>query len=259
METSPTSQSQEDAQVLLEVLVDSVASARSAENGGANRLEVCQNLFEGGTTPSAGLIQEILRQARIPCCIMIRPRGGDFCYTAEEFAVMEEDIRVAKNLGAYGVVLGLLTPDGQVDGERTRRLIDLARPMSVTFHRAFDMCRDAFEALDSLISLGVDRVLSSGQEASVFEGADLLRALIERAAGRLIVMPGGGIREHTVQRILNQTGARELHVSGSTTVTSQMAHRNTRVYMGKELRAPEFSWSVVDPNRIRHYRRLISP
>ncbi len=249
--------SQGPRRVLIEVLVDSVASARGAQEGGADRLEVCQNLFEGGTTPNAGLLTILQRIIEIPYCVMIRPRGGDFCYSPDEFAVMQEDIRVAKNLGAYGVVFGLLTPDGRVDRDRTRQLIELAHPMSVTFHRAFDMTRDPLEALEELITLGVHRILSSGQEASVFEGVERLSDWMKRAGDRIIVMPGGGIREHTVERIVRETGAREIHVSGSGTVQSAMEYRNNRVFMGKELRAPEYSWSVVDPNRIQTYRRLV--
>ena len=245
------------AGVLIEVLVDSVASARAARAGGADRLEVCQNLFEGGTTPSVGLIKAMRRAVETPMNVMVRPRGGDFCYSDDEFEVMQHDVQMAKELGANGIVLGLLQPDGTVDEERTARLVALARPLPVTFHRAIDMTRDLGEALEALVRLGVDRVLTSGGEATVWEGVDAIAALMERAAGRIIVMPGGGIREHNVQKVLARTGAREIHVSGSRTVESQMQHRNTRVFMGKELRAPEFLVSEVDPGRVARYRSLV--
>ena len=243
--------------VLIEVLVDSVASARAAQAGGADRLEVCQNLFEGGTTPSAGLLKALRAAVDLPMNVMIRPRGGDFCYSADEFEVMRHDIVAAKELGANGIVLGLLNPDGTVDAVRTAELITLAWPLPVTFHRAIDMARDLGEALETLVGLGVDRVLTSGGEATVWEGVDAIASLMERAAGRIVVMPGGGIREHNVQKVLARTGAREVHVSGSRAVESRMEHRNTRVFMGKELRAPEFLVSEVDPGRVARYRSLV--
>jgi len=243
--------------VLIEVLVDSVASARAARAGGADRLEVCQNLFEGGTTPSLGLLKAMRAAVDLPLNVMIRPRGGDFCYSDDELDVMRHDVLAAKDAGANGIVLGLLRPDGTVDEERTARLVALARPLPVTFHRAIDMTRDLGEALEALVRLGVDRVLTSGGEATVWEGVDAIAALMERAAGRIIVMPGGGIREHNVQKVLARTGAREVHVSGSRTVESRMEHRNTRVFMGKELRAPEFLVSEVDPGRVARYRSLV--
>ena len=149
--------------MLVEICVDSAGGAFAAERGGADRVELCDNLMEGGTTPSAGCIKVARRGLKIALQVIVRPRGGDFLYTADEFDVMREDIRVAKELGADGVVVGCLTAEGEVDRVRTEELIALARPLNVTFHRAFDMCRDARRALEDLISLGVDRVLTSGQ------------------------------------------------------------------------------------------------
>jgi copper homeostasis protein len=244
--------------VKLEVLVDSVESARAAKRGGADRLEVCQNLFEGGTTPSAGLIASIRRAVDLPMNVMIRPRGGDFCYSKDELEVMRHDIVTARELGADGMVLGLLRPDGTVDAEAIRPLIDLGRPMSVTFHRAIDMTRDLSEALEAIIGLGMDRVLTSGGEATVLEGLECVAALVRQAGERIVVMPGGGIREHNLQRILASCRPREIHVSGSCSVDSRMQYRNTRVPMGREFRAPEFVMSQVDPGRINRYRSLVS-
>jgi copper homeostasis protein len=243
--------------VLIEVLVDSVESARAAEAGGANRLELCQNLFEGGTTPSAGLINSLARAVSIPFNVMIRPRGGDFCYSDCEFEVMRQDVRIARELGASGIVFGMLAPDGTVDEVRSAELIGLGRPVSITFHRAIDMSRDLGEALESLVRLGVDRVLTSGGEPTVLEGVEVIASMVKQAGNRIVVMPGGGIRERNVERILQATGAREIHVSGSRTVESRMEYRNTRVPMGKDLRAPEFSHGQVDPGRIVEYRRRV--
>ncbi len=244
--------------ILLEVLVESVESARAAVTGGADRLEVCQNLFEGGTTPSAGLVTALHRTVPLPLHVMIRPRGGDFCYSEEEFEVMRQDLRILKGLGASGVVLGLLNPNGTVDTVRTAELIAMARPLSVTFHRAIDMTRDVFEALEALAELGVDRVLTSGGEASVIEGAEVIAEMVRRAGNRIGVMPGGGIRERNVERVLRITGAREIHVSGSKSISSRMEFRNPRVAMGRELRAPEFSHNGVDADRVVAYRRLLA-
>lgn len=243
--------------VILEVLVDSVESGRAAMEGGADRLEVCQNLFEGGTTPSAGLLAMLAREVSLPFNVMIRPRGGDFCYSGSEFEVMCQDVRIAKDLGASGLVFGILSPDGTVDTGRTAELMALARPLTVTFHRAIDMTRDLGEALEDLIGLGVDRVLTSGGEATVLEGVDAIAALVRQAGDRIVVMPGGGIRERNVEKILALTGAREIHVSGSRSVESRMDHRNSRVPMGRDLRAPEFSHNQVDAGRVATYRRLI--
>ena len=243
--------------VILEVLVDSVEAARAAQQGGADRLELCQHLFEGGTTPSAGLMEAVVAAVTLPVNVMLRPRGGDFCYTEAEYDVIRRDLRFAREAGAAGVVFGLLRRDGSVDRDRCAALIAAARPLRVTFHRAFDVTRDPFAALEELIELGVDRVLTSGQEASVFEGAELIGQLVQRAGDRIIVLPGGGIRERNVARILQQTGAREIHVSASGPIQSQMTYRNTRVPMGRELRAPEFTWNSVDAARVQSYRSLI--
>ncbi len=241
---------------VIEVLVESVESARAAVAGGADRLELCQNLFEGGTTPSAGLVAAVRDAVRVPINVMVRPRGGDFCYSDDEFDVMQRDVAGFKRLGADGVVLGILNPDGTVDAGRTARLVESARPMTVTFHRAIDVTRDVFEALETLVGMGVERVLTSGGEATVLEGVEVVAEMVRRSGDRIVVMPGGGIRERNVERVLRITGAREIHVSGSQSVPSRMEHRNTRVPMGRELRAPEFSHNAVDPARIAEYRRL---
>jgi copper homeostasis protein len=241
------------SKLIIEVCVDSVESAIAAEQGGADRVELCDNLLEGGTTPSAGAIAIARERLGIKLQVIIRPRGGDFCYSELEFAVMRHDVEVAKQLGADGVVIGMLTSDGEIDIERTRALIELAHPLSVTFHRAFDMARDPYRALEDLIGLGVDRILTSGQEPSVIEGLDLIAELVQLAGERVIIMPGGGT-ERNVHKVVTRSGVREVHVTGTTSVESAMRFRNQRVFMGGELRPPEYARLTTDPEKIRRLR-----
>ena len=243
--------------LVLEICIDSVESAIASQQGGADRVELCDNLLEGGTTPSAGTIALARKNIDIDLNVIIRPRGGDFLYSDVEFQVMEYDIEQAKQLGANGVVIGILNQDGTVDVERTRTLVGLARPLSVTFHRAFDVSRDPFEALEALVNLGIDRVLTTGQESSALEGLDLITDLVQTAADRIIIMPGGGT-ERSVQKVVAQTGVKEFHLLGTASVDSPMRHRNPRVFMGGELRPPEFTRVVTDANRVRAFRQAVS-
>lgn len=236
--------------IVFEVCVDSVDAAVAAERGGAARVELCSDLLEGGLTPSHGTIEVARARLGIKIMSMVRPRGGDFCYTEAEFDVMRHDVTAAKALGADGIVLGLLNPDGTVDRARTAELIALARPLPVTFHRAFDMTRDPFEAFDTLIALGVDRVLTSGQEPSVLEGIDLIAALVERAAGRIIVMPGGGITERTAPKIVRALKVGEMHFAALEPQPGLMQYRNPRVFMGGTLRPPEYTLDVTKPEGV---------
>ena len=235
----------------IEICVDSVEGAMAAQRGGADRVELCDNLMEGGTTPSGGCIKLARENLRLGLQVIIRPRGGDFLFSDVEFGVMAEDIRLVKALGADGVVIGCLTSAGDIDVARTAKLIDLARPMNVTFHRAFDMCRDPRQGLEELIRLGVDRVLTSGQEASVLEGLDLIRELHQQAAGRIILMPGGGLTVRNVKKIVDLSGVSEVHLSARSGVESGMQHRNGRCFMGGALRPPEFSWKTTDESAVR--------
>lgn len=236
----------------LEICIDSVESALAAEAAGADRVELCQGLIEGGTTPSPGTIRLTRKHTNLGVMVIIRPRGGDFLYTDHETDVMLEDIREAKAAGADGVVIGCLSADGTVDVEKNRALILAAQPMSVTFHRAFDVTRDPFEALETVIDLGCDRILTSGQEASVLEGADLIRELIAKAGDRIVIMPGGGITTRNVGKIAALTGAEELHMSCRRTLDSGMQFRNSRVYMGGALYPPEFARKIADTDGIRN-------
>jgi len=236
---------------ILEAVVDSVAGAVAAQQGGAHRIELCAALMEGGITPSAAIIELTRRHVTLPIFVMIRPRGGDFVYSDLELDVMHRDIELAKQLGADGIVLGVLHTDGSIDATRTKALIQTARPLPVTFHRAFDMVADPHYALDALIRLGVTRVLTSGQEATALEGTDLIADLVRQAAGRMIVMPGGGITERNIARIAQATGARELHMSARRSEDSPMHYRNPRVHLGGALHTPDYSRSQTSADRIR--------
>jgi len=198
----------------IEVCVECVESAVAAEESGAVRVELCSSLFDGGLTPSVGMITQTRKSVKIPVYVMIRPRGGDFCYTDHEFEIMKVDIDYAKRSGADGVVLGILTEEGDIDVKRTSELVALARPLFVTFHRAFDMTRDPNKSLHELIGLGIERVLTSGQERSVVEGIDLISDLVDKAGSKIIIMPGGGVTNRNIKKIVEKTGVKEIHVSG---------------------------------------------
>jgi copper homeostasis protein len=237
--------------ILIEVCVNSVVSAVEAEKGGALRVELCNNLLEGGTTPSAASIQLAGKILSIDLNVIVRPRGGDFCYSDIEFDVMKSDILAAKELGADGVVIGILDVDGRVDKKRTRELIDIARPMSVTFHRAFDMTADPFQALDDLINLKADRILTSGQKNTAEEGIALISDLVREAGEDIIIMPGCGITPENIERLVGQTGAKEFHVFAVKKVESPMTHRNSEAFMGAPVETSEYETSITDADEIQ--------
>ena len=238
--------------VAVEICVSDVPSAVAAHEGGADRVELCDNLGEGGTTPSAGAIALACRLS-LPIHVIIRPRGGDFCYLDVEFEAMRHDIGVARSLGASGVVLGLLHPDGTVDRERTAALVEIARPMSTTFHKAFDMTRDPREALETLIGLGVDRVLTSGGSRSAWEGRDRIADLVRLAGDRIVIMAGGGISAENVRRLIAATGVREVHVGShaATTYESRMTFRNPEVKIGRVGASSEDTVVRTDAAKVR--------
>ena len=233
-----------------EVCVDDVAGVLAAQEGGADRVELCCALFEGGLTPSAGTVETVRAMSSIDVNVLIRPRGGDFIYDRYEVRAMLRDVEIAAELGVHGVVVGALTEDGDVDVALCRQLVSAAQGLSVTFHRAFDMARRPFDSLEAIVDLGADRLLTSGQEASALEGAPLIADLVAAAADRLIVMPGGGITEHNVLRILDLTGASEIHFSARTSAESAARHRNTRVAMGGALRSEEYVRRRTSPAAI---------
>lgn len=234
--------------ILIEVCVDSVASGVAAERGGAGRVELCSNLLEGGVTPSAGLIELVRARTSIGLQVMVRPRGGDFCYTAEEFETMRRDIVAAKKLGADGVVVGILNADGSVDIGRTRELVELARPLSVTFHRAFDMSADLFRALESVCATGADRLLTSGGAKAALQAVEQIARLVEAARGRIAIMACGGINHHNAASIIEQTGVREIHVGLRSSVASPMLHRNPELSMGTAAECEYQRFEVLEDN-----------
>jgi copper homeostasis protein len=217
-----------------EICANSVASCIAAQKGGANRVELCAGIPEGGTTPSYGMIRNARESISIALNVIIRPRGGDFLYSESEIKEMVYDIQVAKELGADGLVFGCLSPDGNVDMKAMKTLMDAAGDTPVTFHRAFDHTIDPFKALEDIISLGCVRILTSGCKPTALEGTELLAQLVERAGERLIIMPGCGVRENNIAEIARLSGAREFHFSARESVESGMIFRNPEVTMGTE-------------------------
>jgi copper homeostasis protein len=204
-----------DGPITIEICVADVESAIAAEAGGADRIELCDNLAVGGTTPSIGTIAEACRWLSLPVHVLIRPRAGGFVYSDRELAVMRRDIEAAKALGAAGVVLGVLDAEGRIDRERTAELVGLARPLSVTFHKAIDQARDPLESFDALIAMGVDRVLTSGGRPTALEGCAVLRSLVDRAAGRVAVMAGGRLAVDHLEAVIRDSGVREIHLGSA--------------------------------------------
>jgi copper homeostasis protein len=239
------------AEPLIEICVDNLDGVLAAQRGGADRAELCAGLVEGGLTPSFGTVREALRQATIPCFVIIRPRGGDFLYSDAEFSTMLADVEALRDLGAAGVVVGCLTAEGAIDEPRMRQLVERARPMKVTCHRAFDMTANPFEALEALIRCGVDRVLTSGQVPDAMDGLEVLRALVEQAGERIIVLVCGKLREASIATVRRATGAREMHFSAPMQTESAMVFRNEAVAMGGLGLEREYRHTVTDSDRVR--------
>lgn len=236
--------------VLVEACVDSVASSIAAERGGAHRLELCDALFDGGTTPSAGMIAACKAAVSIPVFVIIRPRGGGFVYSDAERDVMRRDIVVARELGADGVVIGGLRRDGSIDLDLVRCLVDTADELPVTFHRAFDATPDLEASLESLADRGVARILTAGGAATAAEGASALARLVRQAGTRLVVMAGGGVRDENVSKLLSLSGVREVHVRLTHLTTSgEQGGRELRVR--RSLPLDEMAWEETDEERVR--------
>lgn len=217
----------------LEICANSVTSCLEAQKGGAYRVELCAGIPEGGTTPSYGdisLARELLKETKLN--VIIRPRGGDFLYSDLEHRIMLKDIEICRKLGVDGVVIGCLTPEGDVDMQRNSELIETAGEMSVTFHRAFDMCRNPFQALEDIISMGCKIILTSGQQPKAEQGIPLLKKLTEQAHGRIVIMPGSGVNAQNIAKIAQETGAKEFHLSAREPVESDMIYRNPNLKMG---------------------------
>ena len=218
---------------LIEACVDAIDAAIEAEHGGADRIELCGELLQGGVTPSAGLVGAVWERLEIPVFVLVRPRAGDFLYTADELDVMLRDIAVAKSLDVDGIVIGALTPEGDVDVRTVHALVEAAGSMQVTFHRAFDFVRDQHVALETLIELGVDRVLTSGGAATALDGAERLRELVELADDDIAILAGGSITPDNVAEVVRRSGVHEVHMRAASRVDSEMLHRGNGVSLAR--------------------------
>ncbi|MEQ1675792.1 MAG: copper homeostasis protein CutC [Chitinophagaceae bacterium] len=203
----------QDQKYIIEIATSDFSTTRSAVDGGADRIELCANLAEGGTTPSFGTIKQCREAFTVSLFPIIRPRGGDFLYTDEEFQIMLHDVKLSKQLGCDGVVIGLLNNDGTIDIKRTSLLVEAAYPMGITFHRAFDRCKDPFEALEQLMEIGCERILTSGQQPAAPEGVELISELNKLATDRIIIMPGSGVRKENIKMLAEKSGCTEFHSS----------------------------------------------
>jgi len=240
----------------IEIVVYNIESALRAQEGGADRIELCDNPAEGGTTPSFGTIEAVRQNVNLDVFVMIRPRGGDFHYSNYEFHCMKRDIDQCQKISVDGVVFGILNADGTLDKKRCKELIARARPLKVTCHRAFDMTRDPFEAMEDCIEVGFDRILTAGHQTTAIVGVDLIGELIKKANGRIAIMPGSGVNENTVEEIVQKTGAREIHFSATSFRESEMLYRNSTIAgMGSD-EGSEFKYRIVDPGRVKKMRQL---
>ena len=238
-------------QPTLEIIGFNIESCRVAQAAGANRIELCANAPEGGTTPSYGFIKAARQILSVELYVMIRPRGGDFLYSDAEFQIMKTDVALCKALGCDGIVTGLLSADGSVDTARCRQLVELAYPMSVTFHRAFDRVSHPFKALEDIIATGCERILTSGQKPTAIEGADMIKRLIEQADERIIIMPGSGVRADNIAAIASQTNAVEFHTSARKFDESKMDFINDA--MNEDLNS-----ITVDELEVRRMAELLN-
>jgi copper homeostasis protein len=235
----------------IEICVEGIDGLVTAQQAGADRVELCASLLEGGLTPSLGVVREALRVGTIPFHVIIRPRGGDFLYSELEFASMIEDVKTMRDLGVVGVVIGCLTAEGEVDEARTKALVDAARPMKVTCHRAFDMTRDYRAAIEALVRAGVDRVLTSGQRDTAVEGIDILKDTAAIADGRIVVMACGALDQGNIAQVRRATGVDEMHFAALKTLKSGMAFRNPHVGMGGTAIEREYEITVTDEDAVR--------
>ncbi|MCB0534122.1 MAG: copper homeostasis protein CutC [Lewinellaceae bacterium] len=236
---------------MLEICAANLQSALAAQRAGAQRIELCSALDAGGLTPSAGLIRAVCRQLTIPVNVLIRPREGHFCYTDAELAIMLDDIRFCREAGANGVVIGALTMHSELNLEQMAALVEAAEGLDITCHRAFDFTPDPLAALDTLVALGIPRVLSSGQAASAFEGRFLLKKLVQHAAGRISIMPGAGINAANIAELAKTTGSREFHLSGRKKVE--------QVFPDKKIPGLELEYWESAENAIREVLEVLRP
>lgn len=239
----------------LEICCYSVQSLINAASGGANRVELCADYLIGGITPSIGKIERAVKQHLVDVYVMIRPRGGDFLYSHEAYNIMERDIAACENLGVKGVVIGMLNKDGSVDTERLKKLVELAFPMDVTFHRAIDMSSDMFKAIDDIYDCGVKRILTSGGYPTAIEGIDVIKNMTTYANGRVSIMAGSGVNAHNLKQLYD-AGVREFHSSASLLIPSEMEYRNPKLNMGTAA-IDEFTLQYVDVDKVAAMRKVI--
>jgi len=240
---------------ILEICCTSFVSAKTAAEGRADRIELCDNLFEGGTTPSAGIIQRINDHVDIGLYVIIRPRGGDFVYSADEFIIMQNDIKLCLEMGVDGIVSGVLTPDGVIDVERTKRLVELSGEMDFTFHRAFDLVSDPGQSLQDVISTGASKILTSGLQNNVVEGSKMLQKLVGLAGNDIKIMAGGGLKSTNIEEIIN-TGCKEFHTTAKTWINSKASYQSV-VKMNGITGIPEDKRMVVSLKEVQKLRSII--
>lgn len=238
---------------LVEIATSDFLTTRSAVEGGADRIELCANLAEGGTTPSAGMVRKCREAFKVLLYPIIRPRGGDFLYTTEEFDIMLHDVKLFKEYGCDGVVIGLLQADGTIDLSRTAKLVEAAYPMGVTFHRAFDRCLDPFAAMEQLISIGCERILTSGQQPQAPAGVELIARLNKEADERIIIMPGSGVRADNVRQLADQTGCTELHSSLRRKTKSEMQFIHPAFASSEE----SYMNNAIDAAEVRQLKKAL--
>ncbi|MBI3139172.1 MAG: copper homeostasis protein CutC [Sphingobacteriales bacterium] len=239
---------------IIEIATSDFVTTQSAVEGGADRIELCANLAEGGTTPSYGTLKQCREVFSVLLYPIIRPRGGDFLYTDEEFSIMLRDVKLCRELGCDGVVIGMLQQDGRIDVQRSAKLVEAAYPLGVTYHRAFDRCLDPFEALEQLVQIGCERILTSGQMPTVSEGVDLVTELNKRADERIIIMPGSGLRKDNIKWLAGKTGCREFHSSLRGKKTSEMAF----IQPGFAGSAESYTNNAIDAEEVRALRMSLA-
>ncbi len=243
--------------MIIEIVVYNIESAINAQKGGADRIELCDNPSEGGTTPSFGVIEQVRKQLTIQVFVMIRPRGGDFCYSDLEFETMKRDVEVCKQLKVNGVVFGILDGEGRIDKTRCKELIECARPMGVTCHRAFDMTRDAYEALEDCIDTGFDRILTSGRQPTATDGSDLISELVKHGGKQIKIMPGSGINEQNILQLIRETGVTDVHFSAKQFIENRNTRYNHLISFLDPL--PSDSGKLVaNPEMILRIRKILT-
>ncbi|MDZ4714521.1 MAG: copper homeostasis protein CutC [Cytophagales bacterium] len=240
----------------IEVVVYNIESALCAQEGGADRIELCDNPADGGTTPSPGTVEVVRQNVTMDVFVMLRPRGGDFCYSSYEFHAMKRDVYAYQKLGVDGFVFGILNPDGTLDKKRCKELVGKIRPLKAACHRAFDMTRDPLEALEDCVEVGFERILTAGQQPKALQGVDLIRQLVKKAGDRITIMPGSGVNEQTVAEIVSKTRVNEIHFSATSFRDSTMTFQNKNIAAMGEEGTSEFLIRTVDPARVRAIRSL---